>query len=189
MKILVIDNYDSFTYNLVHYLKEISGEEVDVYRNDKISIEDAANYDKILISPGPGIPNDAGITLKLIEKLGDSKSILGICLGCQAIAEVYGGKIINLDKVYHGVATHMKVLDQDERLFSGIPESFTAGRYHSWVVDRESLPESLILTAEDDEGQVMGVSHVKYKVKGLQFHPESVLTPYGKQMIHNWLEN
>jgi anthranilate synthase component 2 len=189
MKILVIDNYDSFTYNLVHYLKEISGEAVDVYRNDKISIEEASKYDKILISPGPGIPKDAGITLELIGNLGETKSILGICLGCQAIAEVYGGKIINLDKVYHGVATYMKVLDLDEKIFSGIPESFTAGRYHSWVVDRDSLPETLILTAEDNEGQVMAVSHVKHKVKGLQFHPESVLTRYGKQMIHNWLEN
>lgn len=189
MKILVIDNYDSFTYNLVHYLKEISGEKVDVFRNDKISIEEASKYDKILISPGPGIPKDAGITMELIEKLGASKSILGICLGCQAIAEVYGGRILNLDKVYHGVATYMKVLDLSENLFSGIPESFTAGRYHSWVVDRSSLPESLRLTVEDDEGQVMAVSHVKHKVKGLQFHPESVLTRYGKQMIRNWLEN
>jgi len=189
MKILVIDNYDSFTYNLVHYLKELSGREVDVFRNDMISVEKAAEYDRILISPGPGVPKDAGISMKLIKELGAKKKIFGVCLGCQSIAEVYGGSIRNLDQVFHGVATYMKVLDQDETIFSGVPESFTAGRYHSWVVNKNDLPECLTVTAEDSEGQIMAISHKDYNVKGVQFHPESVLTRYGKQMIMNWLEN
>ena len=188
MKIMVLDNYDSFTYNLVHYIKELSGEPVDVFRNDEITPEKVKKYDKIIISPGPGLPSDAGITLELIRYLAPEKSILGVCLGCQAIAESYGGSLTNLKHVFHGVATYMNVTDSDEKLFSGIPESFTAGRYHSWVISEDNLPEVLKVTARDEEGTIMAVSHNTYDLKGVQFHPESVLTRYGKQMIVNWLE-
>jgi anthranilate synthase component II len=187
MKILVLDNYDSFTYNLVHYLKELSQQTVDVFRNDEISLESIAHYDKILISPGPGVPDDAGITKAMIKKYAPSKSIFGVCLGCQAITEVYGGRIINLTEVFHGVATYMKVTDLDDRIFIGIPENFTAGRYHSWVVEESTLPSELKITARDDEGLIMALSHKTYDLKGVQFHPESVLTRYGKQMLANWL--
>ncbi len=189
MKIMVLDNYDSFTYNLVHYLKELTGEQVDVFRNDRITPEQARAYDKIIISPGPGLPSDAGITLDLIRYLAPEKSILGVCLGCQAIAESYGGSLINLRQVFHGVATFMKVTDENERLFSGIPESFTAGRYHSWVIREDDLPAELHVTARDDEGMIMAVSHSSFDLRGVQFHPESVLTRYGKQMMVNWLED
>jgi anthranilate synthase component 2 len=184
---MVLDNYDSFTYNLVHYLKEISGEQVDVFRNDEISVEKAGEYDKILISPGPGLPVDSGICLELIRTWAAEKSILGICLGCQAIAEAYGGSLINLPVVYHGIATYMKVKDENDRLFREIPENFTAGRYHSWVINEANLPSQLKVTARDEENMIMAVSHKTYDLKGLQFHPESVLTRYGKQMIANWL--
>jgi len=189
MKILVLDNYDSFTYNLVHYLKELSAGEVQVHRNDQISLAEAAAFDKIVISPGPGVPVDAGITLDLIKKLAPDHSILGVCLGCQAIAEAYGGSLINLSRVFHGVATYMRVTDESEKLFRDIPESFTAGRYHSWVINGETLPEQLKVTARDDENMIMAVRHHKYDLCGVQFHPESVLTRYGKQMIRNWLES
>lgn len=188
MKILVLDNYDSFTYNLVSYLKEISGQDISVFRNDKISLEEIGNYDKIVVSPGPGVPKDAGITIDLIKTWAPTKSILGVCLGCQAIAESYGGEIYNLSRVYHGVATYMKVCDENEPLFSGVPQSFTAGRYHSWVIREEKLPEEIRITARDEEGMIMAVAHQKYDLKGVQFHPESVLTRYGKNMITNWLE-
>lgn len=188
MKILVLDNYDSFTYNLVSYLKEISGQEISVFRNDKIRIEEVEIYDKIVISPGPGIPRDAGITLDLIRTWAPTKSILGVCLGCQAIAESFGGEIYNLARVYHGVATYMKVCDENEKLFSGIPLNFTAGRYHSWIIREENLPEEIRITARDEENMIMAISHSSYDVRGVQFHPESVLTRYGKQMITNWLE-
>jgi anthranilate synthase component II len=187
MKILVIDNYDSFTYNLVHYIKELTLKPVDVFRNDQISIDDVSRYDKILISPGPGLPDDAGITKEMIKKYAPLKSIFGVCLGCQAIAEVYGGSLLNLPKVFHGVATYMKVTDQDDRVFTGIPESFTAGRYHSWVINEDTLPSELQVTARDEDGMIMAVSHKEFDLKGVQFHPESVLTRYGKQMLANWL--
>lgn len=188
MKIMVLDNYDSFTYNLVNYLRELTNsEKIDVYRNDQISISEVGNYDKILISPGPGVPSEAGITLDLIRKWAPLKSILGVCLGCQAIAESYGGRIYNLDRVYHGVSTYMKVEDKGDRLFQEVPEHFTAGRYHSWVIDEKLLPEEIMVTARDEEGMVMAVSHREYDLKGVQFHPESVLTRYGKQLIANWL--
>lgn len=187
MKIMVLDNYDSFTYNLVHYLKELSLLPVDVYRNDEIEPEQIAKYDKIVISPGPGLPPDAGITKTLIREFAPSKSILGVCLGCQAIAEVYGGSLLNLSSVFHGVTTYMKVCDLDERIFNGIPEHFTAGRYHSWVINEETLPSVLKITARDEEGMIMAVSHMEFDLKGVQFHPESVLTRYGKQMLSNWL--
>jgi anthranilate synthase component 2 len=187
MKLLVLDNYDSFTYNLVHILKELTAGPVDVFRNDEISLDKVAGYDKIVISPGPGVPDSAGISKDLIRKYAPSKSILGVCLGCQAIAEVYGGSISNLDQVYHGVATSMKVLDENDRLFRDIPGEFTAGRYHSWVINEFDLPAELKITCKDEKNMIMSISHVKYDLKGVQFHPESVLTGYGKQMLLNWL--
>jgi anthranilate synthase component II len=187
MKIMVLDNYDSFTYNLVHILKEITGGTVDVHRNDTISVEDAGVYDKIIISPGPGVPDEAGITKELIARYGSSKSILGVCLGCQAIAETFGGSLINLDKVYHGVKSDIQVLDKTDNIFNELPERFEAGRYHSWVVNSKDLPSCLKVTATDDEGMIMALAHKKYDVKGVQFHPESVMTPNGKKILANWL--
>ena len=188
MKILVLDNYDSFTYNLVHYVEEIVDQKVDVYRNDEISVADVDNYDKILLSPGPGIPDEAGILKEVIKTYAPTKSILGVCLGCQAIAEVFGGSIRNLNKVYHGIATPVKVINPDEYLFNGLPDTFKAGRYHSWVVNEEDLPADLLITSKESEGQIMGLMHKDYDLHGVQFHPESVLTEYGKEMIRNWLE-
>lgn len=187
MKILVLDNYDSFTYNLVHILRELNRGTVDVYRNDEITLADIALYDKIMISPGPGIPDQAGITKKMIGHYGPSKSILGVCLGCQAIAEVYGGSIINLASVFHGVETDIIVTAREERIFTGIPDRFSAGRYHSWVVSEDDLPEEIKITARDDTGSVMAISHTSLDVRGVQFHPESVMTKSGKQIILNWL--
>jgi anthranilate synthase component 2 len=188
MKILVFDNYDSFTYNLVHCIEKNRKHEVEVFRNDQIALEDIARFDKILLSPGPGLPSEAGLLHKLIETYASSKSIFGVCLGLQAIGEVFGGKLINLDSVYHGVATEMEVT-KDDVLFKGIPKKFLAGRYHSWVVDRKTFPEGLEITALDSNGFVMGLRHRKYDVRGVQFHPESILTEHGEQIIHNWLES
>jgi len=187
MKILVLDNYDSFTYNLVQYIERVLKEAVDVRRNDQISLEEVGVYDKILISPGPGIPEEAGITLDLIRKYGATKSILGVCLGHQAIAEAYGGSIYNLSTVYHGVVGQMKQVVAGETLFEGVPTDFDAGRYHSWVVDRDSLPPELEITVENDEGYIMALRHRECDVRGVQFHPESVLTEYGGKIILNWL--
>ena len=187
MKILVLDNYDSFTYNLVQYIERVLKRAVDVKRNDRISLEEVAVYDKILISPGPGIPNEAGITLDLIKEYGPSKSILGVCLGHQAIAEAYGGSITNLSTVYHGVTGQMKQLVDDEYLFSGVPTEFDAGRYHSWVVEHDTLPRDFEITVENDEGYIMAIRHREHDVRGVQFHPESVLTEYGGMMILNWI--
>lgn len=187
MKILVLDNYDSFTYNLVHYIEELTGEKVTVARNDEITIEQAAQYDRIVLSPGPGIPDEAGIMKEMILKLAPEKSILGICLGMQAIAEVFGGHLTNLDKVYHGVATDILIVEPTEPLFCGLPQVIKGGRYHSWVVDRDTLPSCLRITATDANGMLMGISHTRYDVRGLQFHPESVLTENGKQILSNWL--
>jgi anthranilate synthase component 2 len=189
MKILVLDNYDSFTYNLVHYLKELTSDPIDVFRNDKITIQEVGSYDKILLSPGPGIPDEAGILKEVIKTYGSTKSILGVCLGCQAMAEVYGGSIYNLNKVYHGVATTMTITDQAEVLFKNVPEKFEAGRYHSWVVKKEDLPKEMVVTSVDETGSIMGIRHTSHNVRGVQFHPESILTPEGKKMIKNWLEN
>lgn len=187
MKILVLDNYDSFTYNLVQYIERVLKKAVDVKRNDQLSLEEVAAYDKILISPGPGIPNEAGICLDLIKEYGPSKSILGVCLGHQAIAEAYGGSITNLSTVYHGVTGQMKQLVDDEYLFSGVPTEFDAGRYHSWVVEHDTLPRDLEITVENDEGYIMAIRHREHDVRGVQFHPESVLTEYGGMMILNWI--
>ncbi len=186
MKCLLFDNYDSFTYNLYHILQEI-GVDTDVYRNDKISIDEAGRYDKILLSPGPGIPSEAGLLLPLIAKYAPTKSILGICLGEQAIGEVFGAKLQNLKDVYHGVCSDIRVVAKDP-LFEGLAPGFRAGRYHSWVVSKEDFPECLEVTAIDaDDGQVMGLRHRQYDVRGIQFHPESVLTPQGMKMIKNWI--
>jgi len=187
MKILVLDNYDSFTYNLVQYIERVLKRAVDVKRNDQLRLEEVAVYDKILISPGPGIPNEAGICLDLIKEYGASKSILGVCLGHQAIAEAYGGSITNLSKVYHGLSGQMKQLVDDEYLFSGVPAEFDAGRYHSWVVEHDTLPRDLEITVENDEGYIMAIRHREHDVRGVQFHPESVLTEYGGMMILNWI--
>jgi anthranilate synthase component 2 len=185
-KILVIDNYDSFTYNLVHYITQLTGTKPDVFRNDEITIQNAGKYDKIVLSPGPGIPVEAGICLDVIRTYSHSKSILGICLGHQAIGEAFGGKLRNLSEVYHGLSTPVSVTEPAELLFRGIPAKINAGRYHSWVVTREDLPDCFTITCEDDKGTIMGISHKQFDVKGLQFHPESVLTEYGIEIMRNW---
>ena len=189
MKILVLDNYDSFTYNLVQYIERVLKSPVDVKRNDQISLKDVAPYDKILISPGPGIPEEAGVTLDLIREYGATKSILGVCLGHQAIAEAYGGSIINLDTVYHGVVGQMTQVIPDDYLLEGVPVDFDAGRYHSWVVEHETLPEEIEITVENDEGYIMAIRHREHDVRGVQFHPESVLTEYGGRIVLNWLRH
>ena len=186
-KILVIDNYDSFTYNLVHYLEDLNCE-VTVYRNDEFDIDEIAHFDKILLSPGPGIPDEAGLLKAVIAKYAPTKSILGVCLGQQAIGEVFGGTLSNLDKVYHGVATMVKTSVDDELLFEGLGNEFEVGRYHSWVVDA-NLPDVLEATSFDENGQVMSLRHKTFDVRGVQFHPESVLTPNGKKILENWLKN
>ena len=187
MKILLLDNYDSFTFNLVHIVKEL-GYEIDVVRNDKIALEAVDAYDKILLSPGPGIPEEAGILLPLIERYAPTKSILGVCLGEQAIGQVFGATLINLQEVYHGISSVIDVV-ADEPLFKGMGNPFMGGRYHSWVVDPENLPECLEVTAiERESRQIMALRHKEYDVKGIQFHPESVLTPNGKTIIENWLK-
>ena len=186
-KILVIDNYDSFVYNLVHYLEELDCK-VTVKRNDQLYLEDMADYDKILLSPGPGIPDEAGLLKQIIMEYGATKSILGVCLGMQAIGEVYGGSLLNLKEVYHGVATSIEVFVEDEYLYSGLEKELEVGRYHSWVVAKE-LPPQLQATSYDIKGEVMSLRHKEYDVRGVQFHPESVLTPDGKKMIKNWVEH
>ncbi|CAN5353655.1 aminodeoxychorismate/anthranilate synthase component II [soil metagenome] len=186
MKILVLDNYDSVTYNLVHIIREL-GHDPDIYRNDKIDINDVAQYDKILLSPGPGIPDEAGILKQLIEKYGASKSILGVCLGHQAIAEVYGAKLFNLPNVLHGVTSSVKVIQRSEKIFTGIPETFEGTHYHSWAVIAESVGNDLEVTAINKDGIIMGIAHKKFDVRGVQFHPESVMTEFGKKMMNNWL--
>ncbi len=189
MKILLFDNYDSFTYNLLHILEEL-GADVEVYRNDKITLEEIDRFDKILLSPGPGIPEEAGILLPLIKRYAPTKSILGVCLGEQAIGEAFGAKLINLTNVHHGVCSDIRVKENDEPLFNGLTPGFRAGRYHSWAVSKEDFPDCLEITAEDmEEGQIMAIRHRTYDVRGIQFHPESVLTPKGKVIIENWIRN
>jgi len=186
-KILVIDNYDSFTYNLVHYVEKLTGASPDVFRNDEISLEEVGGYEKILLSPGPGVPADAGICIELIKRYASAKSILGICLGHQAIGEAFGGKILNLDSVYHGVSTPVVIKDMNDPLFVNISSPIKAGRYHSWVVSDENLPDCLEITCVDETGIIMGLSHKTFDVRGLQFHPESVLTEHGLEIIKNWI--
>jgi anthranilate synthase component 2 len=197
MKILVFDNYDSFTYNLVHLVEKITNEKVDVFRNDEINLDDIAKYDKIILSPGPGIPSEAGLLLDVIKKYGPTKSILGVCLGHQAIGEAFGGKLVNLSTVYHGVATPVSVLKlktavngshkATKDLYEGLPEQINVGRYHSWIVSEDNLPKELIITAKDENGYIMGLKHTSFDVEGVQFHPESILTPDGEKIMRNWL--
>jgi anthranilate synthase component 2 len=187
MKILVFDNYDSFTYNLVHLVEKITHEKVDVYRNDEISLEQVNDYDKIILSPGPGIPSEAGLLLPLIKQYAATKSILGVCLGHQAIGEAFGGTLINLSKVYHGVATPIKITNKASQILSGLPETIEVGRYHSWIINEENFPEELEVTARDNNGYIMALQHKTYDVQGVQFHPESVLTPDGEKILRNWL--
>jgi anthranilate synthase component 2 len=192
MKILVFDNYDSFTYNLVHLVEKITHINVDVYRNDQIPLEKVKEYDKIILSPGPGIPEEAGLLLPLIKEYASSKSILGVCLGHQAIGQAFGGELVNLSTVYHGVATKMEVRRQESggrsHLFNDLPNELEVGRYHSWVISKENFPEELEITAEDENGMIMALQHKTFDVQGVQFHPESVLTPMGEDIMRNWLK-
>ena len=185
--ILVIYNYDSFTYNLVHYLEDLDCK-VNVFRNDQIELKAIAAYDKIVLSPGPGIPDEAGLLKPIIAEYAPTKSILGVCLGQQAIGEVFGGSLTNLEQVYHGVATKVEVSVNDELLFDGLPKNFEVGRYHSWIV-KNPLPASLEATSYDENGQIMSLRHKEYDVRGVQYHPESVLTPHGKLILENWVRN
>jgi len=185
MKIVIIDNYDSFTYNLAHLVREL-GTEVTVLRNDRFALDDLEPYHKVILSPGPGIPSEAGLLTDVIRRYAESKPILGVCLGHQAIGEVFGARLENLSDVFHGVATPCHIV-ADDPIFSGLPSDITVGRYHSWVVSREGLPDCLEVTAVSDEGQIMALRHRGLNVRGIQFHPESVLTPDGKRMVQNWL--
>ena len=207
MKILVFDNYDSFTYNLVHLVEKITHGKVDVFRNDEIPMENVKAYDKIILSPGPGIPSEAGMLLPLIKEYASSKSILGVCLGHQAIGEAFGGTLVNLSQVYHGIATKINLVSRESSvvsevqnsqfmshdsrttLFAGLPDEIEVGRYHSWVISDKNFPQELEITARDANDYIMGLQHTKYDVQGVQFHPESVLTPDGEKMISNWLKN
>ncbi|MEM9887024.1 MAG: aminodeoxychorismate/anthranilate synthase component II [Bacteroidota bacterium] len=187
MKVLVLDNYDSFTYNLVQYIQEILEKNVDVFRNDQISLDAVNAYDVIILSPGPGVPEEAGIMPKLIERYASSKKILGVCLGHQAIGEAFGGELHNLAEVLHGIETPISIKDQEEVLFQDLPDHFIGGRYHSWVVKKENLPKDFIVTAEDDAGVIMGIRHKEHDVRGVQFHPESIMTQHGMKMLENYL--
>jgi anthranilate synthase component 2 len=191
-KILVFDNYDSFTYNLVHLVEKITHATVDVYRNDQIPLEKVNEYDKIILSPGPGVPQEAGLLLPLIKQYAPTKSILGVCLGHQAIGEAFGGKLINLASVYHGVATSIKVIRKEKEnarnLFSDLPDEIEVGRYHSWIVSEKDFPQELEITAVDQNGYIMALQHKTYDLQAVQFHPESVLTPQGEAIMRNWLQ-
>lgn len=188
MKIIVIDNYDSFVYNLVHYLEEFDCD-VTVWRNDQFQLEDLEGFDKILLSPGPGIPEEAGLLKDVIQSYAGKKPIFGVCLGQQAIGEVFGGQLENLQDVYHGVATTARITVDNEPLFEGLDAEIEIGRYHSWVVSHDDFPASLEVTSLDPNGQIMSLRHREYDIRGVQFHPESVLTPSGKQMIKNWINS
>ncbi|SDL69547.1 anthranilate synthase, component II [Siphonobacter aquaeclarae] len=186
-RIVVLDNYDSFVYNLVYLLKEL-GHDVEVFRNDKIALEDVAQYDKILLSPGPGIPEEAGIMLDVIREYAPTKSIFGVCLGHQAIGEAFGAKLLNMGEVLHGVTTKCLIQDTSEKLFQGLPSEIEVCRYHSWTVVPETMPAELKVTAVDEKGYVMAEAHTRYDVRGVQFHPEAYLTQFGKEMLINWLK-
>lgn len=197
MKILVFDNYDSFTYNLVHLVQKIVKDKLEVYRNDQIPLEKVKEYDKIILSPGPGIPKEAGLLLPLIKAYAATKSILGVCLGHQGIGEAFGGSLINLSTVYHGVSTPVKIVKRQTAngkqvsndLFVNLPDEIEVGRYHSWIVSEENFPKELDITARDENGYIMAMQHKKYDVQGVQFHPESVLTPDGEAILRNWLKS
>ncbi len=187
MKLLILDNYDSFTYNIAHAMRSL-GVNPDVFRNDKISLEDIEAYDKIIISPGPGIPSEAGILPELLKKYSAAKPILGICLGHQAIGECFGASLTNLEEVYHGVQSEITVIEPDY-IFEGLPSRFPVGRYHSWVVNPDTLPEDLVVTARSDDAAIMAMRHRQLDIRGVQFHPESILTPDGLTMLNNWLNH
>ena len=186
MKILLLDNFDSFTYNLVHLIEKAGFSHTEVIQTNRLSLDFVANYDKIILSPGPGLPRDHGVLVEVIQKFSTTKSILGVCLGHQAIAEAFGGALLNLQSVFHGLATSTRALTEDV-LFRSIPSSFQTGRYHSWIVDGKKLPPCLEVIARDDEGAIMAFRHKNYDVRGVQFHPESILTEYGEEMMRNWL--
>jgi anthranilate synthase component 2 len=186
MKILILDNYDSFTYNLVHIVRAL-GYSIDIYRNDKIALEEVKKYDKIILSPGPGIPDEAGIMKQVIKEYGSTKSILGVCLGHQGIGEVYGATLFNIPKVLHGVTSITEIIDEEEYMFKGVSTRFQATHYHSWAVEKDTINGELAITAVNDEGLVMALRHKKNDVRGVQFHPESIMTPEGPKMIENWL--
>ena len=188
MRILIIDNYDSFTYNLFHLVEMVAGDdaEICVFQNDKINLEQVSEFDKIILSPGPGLPKEAGIMMKLIEEFHTTKSIFGVCLGFQAIGEFFGSRLVNLQRVFHGVSTPIFVSDFGD-LFAGLPEIFLVGRYHSWVLDKNSIPNTMKVTAVDSEVNVMAASHLHHDISGVQFHPESILSEYGKDILVNWL--
>ena len=186
-KIIVLDNYDSFTYNLVHYIESNPNYEVDVFRNDEISIEAIDTYSTIILSPGPGLPQDAGILKAVIERYASTKKILGVCLGMQAIGEVFGGTLNNLSTVFHGVATPITITNSNDLLYKNIPKNIEVGRYHSWVISNDNFPNKLIITATDEHNQIMSIKHQDYKVYGVQYHPESILTAHGKEIINNFL--
>ena len=187
MKILVFDNYDSFTYNLVHLVEKILHFKVDVFRNDEIALEAVKAYDKIILSPGPGVPSEAGNLLPLIKEYAGTKSILGVCLGHQAIGEAFGAKLVNLENVFHGVATPIEIIEPEAPIFAGLEKTVEVGRYHSWIVDRKELPEALEITAVDSNDYIMAMQHKQYDLQGVQFHPESILTPCGEKIMRNWL--
>ena len=187
MKILILDNYDSFTYNLVHMVEDITNKMPDVYRNDEISIEEVGEYDLIMLSPGPGIPDEAGILKDVISTYAGKKPIFGVCLGLQAITEVFGGKIINLDEVFHGVATEMKVIDKKATIFKDVSETFLGARYHSWLASDEGFPSDLLVTARDEKGGIQALEHKTFPISAVQFHPESILTEVGEQLVRNFI--
>lgn len=189
MNILILDNYDSFTYNLVHMVEDITGNLPDVYRNDEISIEEIERYDAIILSPGPGIPDEAGILKNVIKKYAGKKPIFGVCLGLQAITEVFGGKIENMGEVFHGVATEMEVINKNAILFKDIPEKFDAARYHSWIASNENFPSEIMITAKDEDGGIQAIEHKIFNLSAVQFHPESILTEVGEQIVRNFLDN
>lgn len=184
---MVIDNYDSFTYNLVHALNQITGSSVDVFRNDKVELSGLEKYTHFVLSPGPGIPDEAGRLKEIIKHFAEHKRVLGVCLGHQAIAEVFGGRLINISKVFHGVSTRIRILDREDYLFRNIAEEFEGGRYHSWIVSDKGLPSCLKITALAEDGEIMGMRHTEYDVRGLQFHPESILTKCGTDLLTNWI--
>jgi len=189
MKILILDNYDSFTYNLVHMVEKITGNFPVVFRNDEISIEAVGNYDVIMLSPGPGIPNEAGILKDVIKRYAGLKPIFGVCLGLQAITEVFGGTIINLEDVFHGVATEMRITDKDAVIFKDVPETFLAARYHSWAATDEGFPEEIQVTARDEDGLIQAIQHKIFPISAVQFHPESILTDVGEQLLRNFINS
>ncbi|WP_431164897.1 anthranilate synthase component II [Tenacibaculum halocynthiae] len=189
MKILILDNYDSFTYNLVHMVEDITGQLPDVYRNDEIAIKDIEKYNVIILSPGPGIPDEAGILKEVIATYAGRIPIFGVCLGLQAITEVFGGQIENMGEVFHGVATEMEVVDSKATIFKGISEKFEAARYHSWIASKENFPRTIAITAVDEEGEIQAIQHKEFNVSAVQFHPESILTEVGEQIVRNFLEN